>query len=57
MRKELQDELDRMRQWVKTHSTVSAAHMSRRIELERMEAAEQAHAQVLHVFRGGTSNA
>lgn len=39
------EELERMREWTDTHSTVSAAHMCRRVELERMDAAEQATEQ------------
>lgn len=59
MRKELHDELECLRRYASqgTVDVVSKAHMCRRIELERLEAVEQALAQTLQVFRGGTSNA
>lgn len=59
MRKELLDELERLRKYTDQDMVrvVSKAHMCRRIELERLEAVEQALAQTLQVFRGGTSNA
>lgn len=59
MRKELHDELERLRKYADQDMVrvVSKAHMCRRIELERLEAVEQALAQTLQVFRGGTSNA
>ena len=59
MDKKLQDELERLRKYADQDAVrvVSKAHMCRRIELERLEAVEQALAQTLQVFRGGTSNA
>jgi hypothetical protein len=50
------EELDRMRAWVKDgYTTVTTSHLCRRVELERMDAAEKAQCILCDVERNAVT--